>query len=623
MSEPRRSSRANKGQHSARDLLDLYYVPEIETEEQNNVKRRKVIDPKLVMGNDDDYDYEDIEPKSEEGEVRCDPCGTTSANYNEEADEGGVMIECENCRTWQHAQCMGYEDENNIPLSYTCNRCAPQKNRKVEKADKKKIEEKEVAKEKAPKDKTRTNVCKALYNVILKNQTAAGVSKDEDAYHLAERMEEAIYVWSGTTDKKYIDKSRSVMALVKKPAVLAKAAQGSLAMSDLVLLPPEEIDSELKDYAEKVRQELIRRSVLTVEEDAGQRIRRTHKGEEIVETSSNSHTDDAFNVGIMGRNIDHRNFEKESSPSVIATNTKGPNLYQLDDEDEDDPGINDSREESEKKDDDSDDELDFILKGKKETSHEEQKLEPERKLPPMMPVQFWSGSIVFPDFVEFQAKAEFISCTNYKKPEDVTTVSIHNRAIRVCKEMFEKLKYLIEGRLDRTRADPYLSQVASSRDFYLVRLLNNDNADYEKLFEYLLSKKKVGVLSDRAGFVKDAYVFAIDGNIPPYMDFGPLDRGLYALFVVKKDYVPVGKSILKKSVLPPQSSAPPRSLDSILSKLGGSAQFSNPHILGQLNQELSPNQYQYVSDMMNQNPQMQNNPQALLNLLQNSQSGFH
>lgn len=648
MSGVRRSSRANKGQHS-RDALELYYVSETEAEapldqnqdQEQDQKRRKIdsaeIVDDLVQGSSTSNAVSTNPPTSLESqpeeslnssdteEVRCDPCGTTTANYNEATDNRGVMIECEKCQTWQHAKCMGYRHQKAIPKAYTCNRCVPPA---------------------VPKDKTRASVLKALYNVVLKQKDVAGCASDEDAHHLAERMEEAIYMWSGTTDKKYIDKSRSVMALVKKPAVLTRAALGSLAMASLALLPPEEIDAELKDYAEKVRQELIRRSVLTVEEDAGQRIRRTHKGEEVVETS-NSHTDDAYNVNIVGRRVDHRKFDKDPSPSVIVPTTQGPNIYLLHQEDEEDADENVVSEEANAErvnnDSDSDDELDFILNRKSPAPVALPKQTPkvEPKLPPVMPKRFWNGHIAFPDFANFDVDAEFVGCTKYQTPRDITTAGFHNRAIRICKELFEKSSYLIEGRLDRSRADPYLSKIVSSRDLYLVQLVDaSHNPDYEKLFEYLLSRSKVGVLSNRASFVKDAYVFAVDGNAPPYMDFGDLSRSLYALFVVKKDYVPVGKSILKKS-LPPQPAVAVNSLDSILSKLESGLAAPGPQNLNGSNLnaphnglgfngngsnngmnlngvDLNSHQVQYLTELMHQNPHVQHSPQALLNLIQNS-----
>lgn len=681
--EPRRSSRANKGTHSRRDLLDVYYKYDEEPEQK---KRKKDADfvPGLAAQSKIDAPSLTLD-RDLEGEVRCDPCGTTQDNYDEETDEGGIMIECDDCGTWQHAACMGYQTKRAIPKQYLCNRChesvkmeanaaetvkasqaaqadqaaqSPQNVVRELSPDKKMVPDKKVV----PVNKTRLSVTKALTNVLSKTHSAQ--VDGEQAEHWAQEMEKAIHAWSGTTNKKYIDKSRSVMALVKKAPVFQRVVSGVLSVEDLALLPPEEIDSELKDYAEKVRQELIRRSVLTVEDELSQRIRRTHKGEEIVETTSN---DVEMNVNIAGRNIDHRVF-RETTPTrenVIGL-LSGPNLYQIADDDDDERDQANNEKEAHKDNteanptdgnisaahDDSDEELDFILGSR---SPENKKISPRGspvrsqaksapKLPPTMSSRFWSGDIVFPDFVQFGARAEFVRCTNYEKPKDVTTASFHNRAIRVCKELLEKPRYSIEGRLDRKRADPYVEKITTSRDLYVVKVESTEGQkDYEKLFDYLYSRSKVGVLSGRAACVKDAYLYALDNDVPVFLNLGPITRGLYAVFVVKKDYVPVGKSILKKSLPPQQQATPASNLDSILSKLAASLTASiggefhlpkpmAPPVVPQVAQqqlpsiplELTPDQLQYLSELVNQNPHVQQNPQALISLLQNNQMpGYH
>src|SRR2546423_1814913 len=83
----RRSSRANKGQHSKLD---------------GGVGRKK----KKIDVVDDD-----------EGEIRC-LCGDNE-------DDGGFMIQCEMCNKWQHGECMGYEDEDEVQQSYACELCRP------------------------------------------------------------------------------------------------------------------------------------------------------------------------------------------------------------------------------------------------------------------------------------------------------------------------------------------------------------------------------------------------------------------------------------------------------------------------------------------------------------------
>lgn len=635
--EIRRSSRANKGTHSGRDTHEVYYRPEAEEPE-----------PKRAKTSDTDHDAiiedaADDPADGDEGKVRCDPCGTTEENYDEESDKGGTMIECDLCNTWQHARCMGFRRQREIPNEYMCNRCQP-KDEPYEHSElgpsksarEARKTERQPAK-KALKGKalvehnTRNSVKNALVKVLVKTDGTI------DAEPKAEEIEAAVHKWAGSTDKKYIDKSRSVMALVKKPLVLQRLISGDLPTSDLVLLPVEELDPDLKNYAEKVRQELIRRLVLTVEDALSQRIRRTHKGEEIVETNAAPYEEET----VVVRRPEPEKAEKPPSRENTPVEQAVPALYQLGDDDdeyaegtkaEDNDGGNDGA---------SDDELDFILAQKPQVEPKEEPkkrevpkktiLKSEPRLPPTMPTKFWLGEVVFPDFASFHTDAEFISCTKYEKPRDNTTASFHNRVMRVCKELLEKNAYYIEGRLDRAKADAYLSKVTTSRDFYVVQLSSQDAEPYEKVYSYLLKRNKVGVLSNRPAFVKDAYVFALDGDMPPYLSFAPITRGLFVLFVAQKSYVPVGKSILKKAA--PVPAPVPANLDSILSKLEPThsmpnlpqkpVNYSNQAHGGyeqpyapQVNQ-LSADQMSYLSELVQHNPQVQNNPQALLDLLQN------
>ncbi|KAM9920381.1 hypothetical protein OXX59_007261, partial [Metschnikowia pulcherrima] len=105
--EPRRSSRANKGTHTGRAEQDVYYVPG----EEPALKRAKIQESASTTDGEN------------EGKVRCDGCGTNEENYDEETDQGGTMIECEKCSTWQHARCMGYRTQKQIPEVYLCSNC--------------------------------------------------------------------------------------------------------------------------------------------------------------------------------------------------------------------------------------------------------------------------------------------------------------------------------------------------------------------------------------------------------------------------------------------------------------------------------------------------------------------
>ncbi|KAM9898756.1 hypothetical protein OXX79_006122, partial [Metschnikowia pulcherrima] len=388
--EPRRSSRANKGTHTGRAEQDVYYVPG----EEPALKKAKIQESASTTDGEN------------EGKVRCDGCGTNEENYDEETDQGGTMIECEKCRTWQHARCMGYRTQKQIPEVYLCSNCDASKTDvwkipegtvsaasststsksvtsnfkkvavKPEKSAKQNVSQKAgLSSKSAQEGKTRANVAKALQNVIMRADSTV------DAADWASKLENAVYAWAGATDRKYIEKSRSVMALVKKPAVLARLVAHDVAPADVVGLPVEEIDPDLKNYAEKVRQESMRQVVLTVNDDQSQRIRRTHKGEEIVETNK-AGPDDDIGVGLVARNVDHRKFQ-EDKPKIVAQK-HAPALYQLDDDDLHHGEEDVVQEEAEKEaasDSVSDDELDFILKPKaEETPEKAEKVEKAENL---------------------------------------------------------------------------------------------------------------------------------------------------------------------------------------------------------------------------------------------------
>ena len=610
----RRSSRANKGQHSKREI-DFYVDEEDLPSERKRLLSNSSQDNKRphLDQDEDDGDYkengeekkdDDIE---EEGEVRCTPCGTTSENYDEDSDQGGTMIECESCKTWQHAKCMGYRTSKTIPKHYRCNVCSGLNGDKLEKTnvDSSAISEK-------LKDKTRASVAKAFVNVFKRNipesyKSPEGMDNEKLSSKWAIELEREIFIWCPKKDKKYTDKSRSLMVLIKKPNVMTRLIDGELSFTKLVNSPPEEIDSELKEYAERVRLESIRRSVLTVDANQGQRIRRTHKGEEIVEDASNQQED--VDISIMTRNIDHRRFEDEEPARGIIVNDNSKPAYNnyMEDEDDDEVGEEEAEEKQKQGSDKEgstsddkeglplsdiddvpdldDDELDFIIKGKKETKEETRK-PLSIKLPPIFSSKIWSGRITFPDFASFGATGEFYTCSNYKNPTNPQEVKLHNRYVNISKEILSKDHYEVEGRLDRTRADAYLDKIITTRDLILVEIKCTENrSGYDKLYRYLLERNKVGVLSGRPAFVKDAYLLGIDGNdfnLPEYLKalhkmVGKV--GLFALYIVKKDYVPTGPSILKKSTPNPtdynshSSNASSKEktplFDSILYKLGG------------------------------------------------------
>ncbi|KAJ1948263.1 SET domain-containing protein 3, partial [Linderina pennispora] len=59
----------------------------------------------------------DSTPDEDQGVIRC-ICGIN--------DDDGFTIQCENCLVWQHAVCVGVEQDN-VPDEYLCEKCNPRK----------------------------------------------------------------------------------------------------------------------------------------------------------------------------------------------------------------------------------------------------------------------------------------------------------------------------------------------------------------------------------------------------------------------------------------------------------------------------------------------------------------
>ncbi|KAK0551100.1 Histone deacetylase complex subunit [Tilletia horrida] len=66
---------------------------------------------------EDQYDNAEADG-GDEGVTRC-VCGSTDENV-------GLMIQCEECKAWQHCICMGMEYEEECPDVYFCEQCKPE-----------------------------------------------------------------------------------------------------------------------------------------------------------------------------------------------------------------------------------------------------------------------------------------------------------------------------------------------------------------------------------------------------------------------------------------------------------------------------------------------------------------
>lgn len=112
--EPRRSGRANKGQHKNLDL-----IPEVPAKKPKAKAQPKEKPPKPSA-------EPTPAPSEEEEIIRC-ICG----EYEEEEDIERDMICCDKCSAWQHNDCMGLTfAKGEEPAEYFCEQCKPE-NHKV------------------------------------------------------------------------------------------------------------------------------------------------------------------------------------------------------------------------------------------------------------------------------------------------------------------------------------------------------------------------------------------------------------------------------------------------------------------------------------------------------------
>lgn len=613
----RRSARANKGMHSKRDLSE--YLVDFSDTDESDPKR-----PRTEAPLDDEYT---------DGDVRCTPCKTDKYNYNEDTDTGGTFIQCDKCTTWQHAKCMGFKEDVDIPEQYFCNICTiiPQA-AQHDTLSQYVLPPKSVSKvaafpvaptPKAPsvvsllsmKDENRTSTAKAFYNYFKRSLPADLLDEEKDHKATAWAIEIEHLIFEMYQNKRYIEGGRRILFLLKKH-FMAEILQGSLTFKELINKSPKEINQDIEAVEAKVKGN-IKNIILTANEPSDI-IRRTHKGEEIRENENEGIEELYLNISM--RSVDHRRFDDENHDQLkplelplLEQRLQQQQVYQnmnprFDDDDDqgpektpEEPASQPSLEnEGVDSDNSNSNETQEVFGASPTVANEnsdsthvtEQAAEslPEpisdldlRSILGETPVELlarkpaevtlqptpgsvvWRGSITFPDYATFDTLALFYSSS---------TQVLRLVQLKIGLEIYSRPSYYIEGRLDRLRADAYLNKIFQSRSLYLVQLKPDSatQAGFDKLYAYLRTENKVGVLSGKPWFVKDSYVLAVDFGadaLPPYLQLQARDvsHGLYVLHTVKKDYVPSNGSSMGLAPAAQPSLATPTDLNSIMNQL--------------------------------------------------------
>lgn len=546
MSTQRRSQRANKGQHTKRSFDEIY-----SDDGRSHYKVAKT--------EDGDYDHklsaDDVNDENinddDDSVVRCTPCGLTNANYDEATDTGGTMIQCDNCNSWLHAKCMGFKTDKAIPDHFECNICNPEefdartkpkKIQKTQKTQKKPAEKTDFA---TLKESHRISTAKAFANFFEtsfpENYT---FPQDHDKESLSKKW--AIEIESIIHDDfpkaNYNSESRRILFLLKK-RFIGDLIDGNLTFQELAKKTPEEINQTIKQVKQKLKQDI--KNIVLVQEDEHQIIRRTHKGEEVRDSYDDQ--PEGIDESITTKSVDHRRFSEQEEiipPVKVITKPITPTqrTYFHSDDEDDEADFDDQRQETESHHQDNGNdfetessELDHV----NEPTDDEAllKFTGEKKIENNIGPQVWQGRITFPEYAAFQATGKFYSSTPSIEGDNSIDTSI-----QISKEILSRSSYDVEGRLDREKADKYLNVIIASRDLFLIQI-TGDDSDYQKLYDYLLIRNKVGVLSGKPYFVKDAYLIPIDfrdERLPLYLVKHKKDQqiGLFALYVVKKDFKP-------------------------------------------------------------------------------------
>ncbi|KAG5417741.1 BYE1 [Candida metapsilosis] len=653
---PRVSARSNKGTHRGYGDEFLYeeHNNDVENQHPSSDKDKNMTTGTATAtknnksGDDPEYndnDQVDVDEDDDAAheEINCGPCGTTTENFDEDADPYGDMIECDKCNTWQHIKCMGLKKKS-LPDNYVCDQCSGHPRPKVKKrnsstsasaepsAKRRKSSTSAAAQSPASgrnsktqspasaavdgpskilealSDPTRISIAKAFYNFFKKaypvkeGETVDDETKDSKATSLALEVEDIIdrEFPVKTAKAKYTDESRRVLFVLKKHFTNDIFA-GKITLDDVVKKTPQEINEDIARIEQQNKENI--KNIVLVEIEQDQIVRRTHKGEIIKENENE--VVDQIDESIATRKVDHRRFSHQDSttpmkiiPSSIehsAYNNANPRLggddFSSDNEHSDIQNIvsdvgsaygsdveendDDDEKENSGKDDSSGkvkssglEEYNIETKSTSSLSDGQAGETPdEEKLGPILgkdtnkstpgdqvipsAKRVWSGSITFPDFAQFNADATFYSSTDYDSNSD--------NSLQTTKSIFTESKYIIQGKLGRDRCDAYLNAIVSTRNLYLVQISPSDVAidkdknqrHFDKLYHFLIKENRVGVLSGKPSFVKDSYLMPIDFRDPklaPVLQkhkqrqHHGVEIGLFAVFVVQKNYSPVGGS---------------------------------------------------------------------------------
>lgn len=381
-----------------------------------------------------------------------------------------------------------------------------------------------------------------------------GQSSEEVARQLGLSIEHAMYhnCWgkSGEPTEPYKEQLRMILFNVKKnPSLRDRLLVGSLSPDSLSKMKSKEMASEeLQQKDAEIKREAERQHIIVQEQ--GPRIRRTHKGEELVEDDThNAATESVFSAGPR-RNIAETDgsppAQSPTSPKLQQRTTIKSQLKNTHEPDgrgrgqSPDGGHHDHvfpevatslREPPPGSRVQADAEIDQLLR------------DDEPDSPPYSPKEFHDEGIVWRGKVAMIPVAEFVSSARHVGGADLSG--------RIPWSQLTPSTLLVDGRIDIQLASNYLCglRFSSSTDVSVIAInrpdLPGERAGFDKLFDYFQGRKRYGVIGKHPlPAVKDAYIVPIEAGAtekPEFIDLlqnssleGPsAERMLLVVLVVK------------------------------------------------------------------------------------------
>jgi hypothetical protein len=367
-------------------------------------------------------------------------------------------------------------------------------------------------------------------------------SSEDLAWQLGLSVENALYDsicgGSGEPNEAYRSQLRSIMFNVKKNASLRdRLLVGSLLPKTLSQMTSGEMASEeLQQKDAEIKREAERQHMIIQEQ--GPRIRRTHKGEELIEDENHGANESVFSSGPR-----RAPGEGEGSPTGSPTSPKGPQQNKSD-------GFARGPSPGGNHHEDVFPELapnvrEPVPAGRVQADAEIDQLlrDDEPESPPYSPKDFnddgiiWRGKVTMPPIGEFSSTAKHVGGADL------------SGRIPWCQLTPPTL--FVDGRIDIKRATDYLCglQFSKSTDVTVIAVSSPDHPEqkegFNQMFDYFHSRGRYGVIGKHPlSAVKDTYLVPMEKGtttMPEFIELlenisleGPITERIFlTIFVVK------------------------------------------------------------------------------------------